>query len=479
MFKISRIQLFYRVRSEEIFMQELTLPLNAASPVPLYEQIYRFVVSEIHEGRYKEGTKLPSKRALRTHLGVSLSTVETAYGLLLAEGYIVSRPKSGFFVASSGLPDAIYPDHPPASAALETPALRFDASTSAVDTSAFPYATWAKIFKQVLMDRPDLLNRGDPQGDIELRQALAAFLYQYRGVRCHAGQIVVCAGMEHLIEVLLRLIPPAVSAALEDPGYDMPYRILREHGLTVHPIPVDSSGMDVDSLRRSDASLVYVTPSHQFPTGSLMPFSRRMQLLAWASQFPSRLIIEDDYDSEFRYSSRPVPALQGLSPSGNVVYTGTFSRTIAPSIRVAYMVLPESLLAAYRERISASASLVSRFEQQTLARFLQGGYYARHLRRVGNIYRARCAALSGALRKIEGVSVSANDAGLHFLISHDRLTENEMISRAAIHGICLRGLSEYMHTEKSASSTVIMGFAGLADHQIPELAALLESAWRA
>ena len=459
-------------------MQELTLPLNPASAVPLYEQIYRFIVSEIHEGRLKKGARLPSKRALCAHLGVSLSTVETAYSLLLAEGYVISRPKSGYFAASSGLPDVIHPTVQPMPAVSSAAAPLFDASTSAVDTSAFPYATWAKIFKQVLYERPDLLNRGDPQGDIELREALASFLYQFRSVRCHAGQIVVCAGMEHLLEVLVRLTDPSASAALENPGYDMPCRIFREHGRAVYPVPVDSSGLDVDALRQTDASIVYVTPSHQFPTGALMPFARRMQLLSWAGESPDRLVIEDDYDSEFRYSSRPVPALQGLSPAGNVVYTGTFSRTIAPSIRIAYMVLPDALMRRYLAGRSASASLVSRFEQQTLARFLQGGYYARHLRRVGNIYRARCAALSRALSRIDGVSVSAADAGLHFLVSHSRLSEDEMIARAANCGISLRPLSGYSHTPSAPSSTVVMGFAGLTDDEISKFAALLDEAWR-
>lgn len=470
--------LFYRVRLEEIFMNELTIPLSSASGIPLYEQIYRFIVSEIHEGRLKQGARLPSKRALCAHLNVSLSTVETAYGLLLAEGYIISRPKSGYYAASSGLPDVRHAavQSTPACPAAAPPL--FDASTSAVDTSAFPYATWAKIFKQVLYDRPDLLSRGDPQGDIELREVLASFLYQYRGVRCQAGQIVVCAGMEHLIEVLIRLTEPSASAAFEDPGYDMPGRIFREYGRAVYPIPVDSSGLNVNALRKTDASLVYVTPSHQFPTGALMPFARRMQLLSWAGESPDRLIIEDDYDSEFRYNSRPVPALQGLSHANNVVYAGTFSRTIAPSIRIAYMVLPDALMNRYLSGRSASSSLVSRFEQQTLARFLQGGYYARHLRRVGNIYRARCAELSRALRRLEGVSVAADDAGLHFLVSHSRLTESEMTKRAAARGIILRGLSEYCHSDASASSTVVMGFAGLSDGQIPEFAALLEEAWR-
>lgn len=458
-------------------MQELTIPLNPSASDPLYEQIYRFIVTEIHTGRLPEGSRLPSKRMLCSHLGVSLSTVETAYGLLQAEGYIASRPRSGFFVASSGLPDMLHTVSPLPPADLPDAPPEFDLSTSAVDTSAFPYATWVRIFKQVLYDRPDLLQRGDPQGDRELREALASFLYQYRGVRCRPEQLVVGAGVDHLIEVLLRLIPSSAPVALEDPGYGTPYRIMQSHGRAVRSIPVDDQGLNVSDLCRTDAQLVYVTPSHQFPTGALMPVSRRMQLLSWASEQEGRFIIEDDYDSEFRYSSRPVPALQGLSGGGRVVYAGTFSRTIAPSIRVAYMVLPESLLAGYRRQYAHAASPVSRFEQQTLARFLQGGYYARHLRRVGNLYRSRCAALSRALNGLPGVRVSADDAGLHFLISHDRLSENQLLTLAAKAGIQLHGLSEYCHSVSPRPSTAVTGFAGLRDEQIPVLTALLAAAW--
>ena len=459
-------------------MQELTIPLDTASKIPLYEQIYRFIISEIHEGRLSKGVRLPSKRALCAHLGVSLSTVEGAYSLLLAEGYIASRPRSGFYVSAAALPPAV-PQPPALPAHSEPPhTLRFDTSTSAVDTSAFPYATWAKIFKQVLYERPDLLQRGEAQGDLERRQALTAFLYHYRGVQCRPEQVVVGAGMEHLIEVILHLMPPATPIALEDPGYSAVARLITGHGHIVCPIPVDKSGMNLDALRASDARIVYLTPAHQFPTGALMPVSRRMQLLAWVNEQSDRLIIEDDYDSEFRYSSRPIPALQGLAQAENVVYAGTFSRTVAPSIRIAYMVLPEKLLALYRARYAHSASPVSRFEQQTMARFLQGGWYARHLRRVGNLYRARCAALSEALSAIDGVSVSANDGGLHLLITHKHLTENEMLARAARYGILLHGLSEYRYSAPISPSTVVAGFAALSSEQIPELAALLEKAWQ-
>ena len=461
-------------------MQELTVPLDSASRTPLYEQIYRFVVSEIRSGRIREGDRLPGKRTLCAHLGVSLSTVETAYSLLQAEGYIASRPRSGFYAAASSLPMTPPPEAAPQPAAHRPSAApkapRLDTSTSAVDTSAFPYATWARIFKRVLYDHPDLLQRGDAQGDPELREALSAFLYQYRGVRSTPEQIVVGAGLTGLLEMILHITAPNAPVALEDPGYGAPYRLLRRMGRAARPIPVDGEGMRIGALCQSDAALCYLTPAHQFPTGALMPVGRRMQLLAWAQEAPDRFLIEDDYDSEFRYSSRPIPALQGLG-GDRVIYAGTFSRTIAPSIRVAYMVLPEALLARYRAEYAASASPVSRFEQQTLARFLREGFYARHLRRVGSLYRARCAALTAALSAIDGVSVLANDAGLHVLITHARLSEGELIARAASRGIRLSGLSGYCHQAAPAPSTVVCGFAGLTDAQVPELAALLAQAW--
>lgn len=457
-------------------MQEMTIALDHHSSSPLYEQIYRFIVSEIHAGRLEEGARLPSKRAMCAHLGVSLSTVETAYGLLLAEGYAAARPRSGFFVAASRLPRAVHPVKPSSLPVAPSAPPRFDTSTYAVDTSVFPYATWAKIFKEVLYERPDLLQRGDCRGDEELRQALCSFLYQYRGVLCTPDQIVVAAGMEHLLDMLFCLTDVSLPVAVEDPCYATPLRAALGRNRAVRLLPLDASGLKVDALSACDAALVYVTPAHQFPTGALMPVSRRMQLLSWAHERPERLIIEDDYDSEFRYSSRPMPALQGLEPV-RVVYTGTFSRTIAPSIRVAYMVLPEALLPRYRERFGRSACPVSRFEQQTLARFIAGGYYARHLRRVGNLYRQRCAALSRALSNIPQVRVSASDAGLHFLVSHERLCEQEMLKRAAAQGIRLNGLSEYCHAAAPAPSTVVIGFAALNESQAEEVAALLKAAW--
>ncbi len=445
------------------------------SALPLYEQIYRYVVEEIRAGRLGEGDKLPSKRALRDHLGVSQSTVEGAYGLLAAEGYIRSIPRSGYRVCAVALPGQPAPPPAPAPRA-EPPAPALDDcfSTAAVDTSVFPYATWARLMRQAVQE-PALLQRGHPQGDAPLREALCDFLHQYRGVNCRPEQVVVGAGMEYLLDVLLRLLPEGAPVALEDPGYRATYRSMENLRRPFLPIPVDGHGLRADLLEGSGAGAVYVTPSHQFPLGVTMPAPRRSELLRWAYGGAGRYIVEDDYDSEFRYTSRPIPAMQGQDAGGKVVYTGTFSRSIAPSIRAAYLILPEGLLGVYREKFAHGASTVSRFEQWVLARFLSSGQYARHLRRVDSLYRARCAALTAALKRAfpQG-KISGNDAGLHLLLTLPGREDADLVGRAAAAGYRVHALSEYCHGPSPLPGTLVLGFAGLDAERAEQAAAALK-----
>lgn len=430
--------------------------------LPLYEQIYRFVTEEIRAGRLGEGDKLPSKRTLCAHLGISQSTVEGAYGLLAAEGYIRAIPRSGYRVCAVTLPERptpvpapALPSEPPA------PALDDCFSTAAVDTSVFPYATWARLMRQAVQE-PELLQRGHPQGDLPLREALCAFLHQYRGVSCRPEQVVVGAGMEYLLDVLLQLLPDGAPVALEDPGYRATYRSMENLRRPFLPIPVDGQGLRADLLEGSGAGTVYVTPSHQFPLGVTMPAPRRAELLRWAYGGEERYIVEDDYDSEFRYTSRPIPAMQGQDAGGRVVYTGTFSRSIAPSIRAAYLILPEGLLGTYGEKLAHGASTVSRFEQWVLARFLSSGQYARHLRRVDSLYRARCAALTTALKgAFPKGRVSGNDGGLHLLLTLPGREDADLVRNAVVAGYRVHALSEYCHGPSPMPGTLVLGFAGL------------------
>lgn len=460
-------------------MEAVTLKPQAEDKRPLYEQIYRYFIGEMESGRLKEGEKLPSKRALCAALGVSQSTVETAYGMLTAEGYLRAVPKSGYYVSAALARSVPAGELRPPAGAEDLPPQppRFDFSTGAVDTSLFPYASWARISREVISRDPQLLQRGEAEGDRSFRETLTVFLREYRGVRCEADQIVVGAGIEYLLSVVVRLLPEKAVYAVEDPGYGALHRVLRSHGRSICPIPLDDEGMDEAALRRSGANVACVTPSHQFPMGVTMPVGRRSRLLYWAEEAEDRYLIEDDYDSEFRYASRPIPAMQGMDGGGKVIYVGTFSRSVAPGIRVAYLVLPRSLIGRYREIFGYGASTVSRFEQQTLRLFIQRGLYSRHLRRSVNLYRKKQERLLEELRALPGAETRGTEAGLHFLLTVPGKDEKWLAARAAQADIPLRGLSAYCLGKPPLLGTVVVGFAGLKTEEIPAAARALTEAF--
>lgn len=460
-------------------MFNITIALREDKAQPMYEQLYRFFTWEISAGRLKSGERLPSKRALSEHLGVSRSTVEAAYDLLLGEGYISSRPRSGYYVSDFtpfGLSEG-QPHQEAGARSYSAERSEFDFSTASVDVSLFPYSSWAKLNKEVVYSSPQLMQRGDRQGDLELRAALCDFLGQFRGVSCSPDEIIVGAGMEYLTGLIVRILPENSVFGIEDPGYSAISDTVRSYGRELRYIPLDENGMSISALRKSDVTAAYVTPSHQFPMGITMPAFRRSRLLKWASEDEDRYIIEDDYDSEFRYFSRPVPSLQGMDVNEKVIYLGTFSRSLAPSIRMAYLVLPKKLMAKYRALSDYRYSTVSRYEQAVIAEFLRRGVYSRYLRRVGNLYRKRRAALVTALCEIEGVRISGDDGGIHFLLTNDNYSEPELIARALEAGINLRGLSPYCRLSAPLASTLVVGYGGLDDGKIQEAAERLKEAW--
>lgn len=466
-------------------MEPFTFSVEPQKSKRLYEQIYEYIAREMREGRLEAGEKLPSKRALAAHLRVSQSTVETAYGMLVSEGYLRAVPKSGFYVCALEGADVLGTDPP-----LDLPPdpkpsgdrrYRYDFATNTVDTSAFPYATWAKISREVMADGTRLLNPGEPQGDLCLRRAIAKYLHEFRGVNCLAEQIVVGAGIEYLTGITTQLLQGMGAVALENPGYERTGRIIRNSGGEVVCLPLDRAGMRADLLPGEGVCAAYITPSHQFPTGIVMPIGRRMELLAWAGRKPGRYVIEDDYDSEFRYGGRPIPALQGLDRRGRVIYLSTFSKCIAPSIRAAYLVLPPDLLVLYRQKFGAYSSTVSRFEQQTLARFLSEGHFGRHLNRTRILYRKQREFLIQALSQERiPFEILGQNAGVHFLLHvQNGMAENELVQHAAENGVRVYGLSEYCMEPVPGlpESTVVLGYAGFSAEELREAAALLRQAW--
>ena len=464
-------------------MLQLPFALNAADKTPLYEQLYRALVAQIRSGALPAGTRLPGKRTLAGQLGVAVNTVDAAYQILAAEGYLEARQRSGFVVQETWDPAPPAADREMAARPAAEPPRRwrFDLGTGGVDTALFPFRTWGRIQKELLYAAPELLGHGHPQGDENLRQAIAGYLAAYRGVDCDPDQIVVGAGTEYLLGLVAGLFRGA-EAAVENPGYRRVRTILENNGLTCRCVPIDDSGLDAAALAQSGASLCCVTPSHHFPTAVTMPAARRGQLLRWAAEGTGRYLIEDDYDAEFRFDIRPLPSLQGMAGRrGPVVYLCTFSKSLAPSIRIACMVLPPELLARYRETYGSYANTVSRFEQQTLCRFMEEGHFTRHLSRMRLAYKNRMEALAAALQGTFPKAVlRGKHTGLHLLLTlPGGPGEAEMVAAARRAGAGLTGLSDYYMegAETCPESTVVLGYAALPDRDIPALAAALGEAW--
>lgn len=462
------------------------IELDLSLKTPLYEQLYAALADEIRRGDRAPGTPLPGRRTMAAQQGVSVNTVDTAYQMLAAEGLAEPRPRSGFYVqktygmlhtrAPRSVPQPTRPAAPE-----KKPAQLYDLSTGSVDTALFPARSWGRIQKELLYQRPELLQRGEMQGDADLRGEIAHYLSDYRGVECTPEQIVVGAGIEYLLGCVAHLFGNC-TAAIENPGYSRTRAVLGNSGIACTLVDIDRDGLSVSALEDSGASLCYLTPSHHFPTGVTMPATRRAQLLAWAAEQPGRYILEDDYDSEFRFDTRPLPCLQGMAGAdGPVVYLTTFSKSLAPGIRIACMVLPQSLLAQYRQDFAAYANTVSRFEQQTLCEFMAGGYFTRHLARMRLAYKRRMETFAAALRAaLPGVELDGVHSGLHFLLTLPHAeSEAAMVQAAALHGVRLRGLSEYYmaRPELCHPNTVVAGYSALKEDDIPAVTAALAGAW--
>lgn len=440
----------------------LIVALDAAKKEPLYEQIYNAIKDEIVTGALPFGARLPSARRLAKHLDVSRNTVDTAYAQLSAEGYIESRPKRGFFVCQV---EELAELHIPVKMEEEEEEINeeeipYDFSPAGVDMTQFPYHIWRKLLKEIMIDdNSELFQKGNFQGDLELRKAIMYYLRQSRGVHVHTSQIIVAAGMENLLFLLHQMLGDKISIGIENPVYKNAYSILKELNFKIHPISMDENGMSVEELEQTDANLAYVTPAHQYPTGVIMPVGRRSQLLRWAKKDQDRYIIEDDYDSEFRYQGKPIPAMQGLDDGENVIYIGTFSKAIAPAIRASYMVLPRKLVKQYQKIGQTFSCAVSRIDQKVLTLFLTEGHFERHLNRMRNIYKEKHDLLIARLRKIDkNIKIYGHGAGAHIIVRFSCKDPDTFQEELRKKGVMIYPLSWYYIEGKPLVEEYILGF---------------------
>ncbi len=436
----------------------------------IYDKIYTAIREGILDGEIAGGERLPSKRRLANQLGISVNSVDTAYQILLAEGYIISKERSGFYACTLTPQPKTSQNHRGVSIKNTDDNRRYNFATSGIDKELFPYKLWCRIEREVSSDSM-LLNHGERQGDHNLRVAVCEYLRGYRGISCKAEELIIGAGMEYLLCMLARLFE-GETLAVENPGYARVSKVFSDFGVNIKPLSVDSEGLSISELKLSTIDLAYVTPSCQFPTGVIMPATRRHDIMNWALQKESRYIIEDDYNSEFRFSTRPIPSLRSQDTAGRVIHLGTFSKSVAPSLRIAYILLPPDLFERWQERYGGYACTVSRFEQQALYRFISKGHFSRHINRLRTAYKKRQEHLICELKRLFGkkIEVYPSDSGLHilarFLLG---LSTDEIKSRAAEEGILIHALDDfYMGEDRVGDDRIILGYSNMDESCITE-----------
>lgn len=514
----------------------------------LYEYLYKCIRQDILEGKIAAGEKLPSKRSFAKNLGISVITVENAYAQLVAEGYIYSVPKSGYYAAEirkhllmpgnggrtaapgytgeaaapgytgeaaaqgyagkaaapGYMAKAAAPGYTPEAGTervnsqngAQIPEDRpvIDLVSSRTDPRQFPFTIWARVLREVLsLEREALMDNAPGGGIRELRRAIAGYLLQFQGMQVSEEQIIIGAGTEYLYGLLIQLLGHEKIYALEDPGYTKVAKIFGSQLVKTVFIPMDEQGVQMDRLREGGADVMHISPSHHYPTGITTPIGRRYELLAWANEREGRYILEDDYDCEFRMAGRPIPSLQSIDQLGRVIYMNTFTKSLTSTIRISYMVLPWELLGRFQEKLGFYSCTVSNFEQYTLARFISGGYFEKHINRMRNYYRGKRDELLRYLQESpleEKISVQGADAGLHFLMKVDTaLTDGELAARARKEGVRLSCLSGYCHSIwpetqpegqgsfPTDSHQVIVNYSGLDSRQMEMLPGALYRAW--
>lgn len=474
---------------------DLAIALDSNTSIPLHHQLYEELRRAILSGRLLPRQRIPSTRSLAKSLGISRTTVTSCYEQLLSEGYLETIVGSGTYVCAQ-LPDDLLHSTPIESAQKTVPPIRlskYAARLAEIDTSLmsepdlqisfrygrpafdhFPMQTWRKLLSRHCRANSTWLDYAtDALGYKPLRSAIARYLSRSRAVQCEPEQVMITNGTQQALYLIMRLsIALGDAIALEDPGYLSARRIFLSQGAKLLPIRVDESGLVVKDLAKyanESIKLVYVTPSHQFPTGAILSLPRRLELLAWAQQ-NSAMIIEDDYDSEYRYGDRPIPALQGLAQTDSVLYIGTFSKVLFPSLRIGYLVLPPSLISLFARAKWLSDRSLPSLEQQVLTDFIEQGHLESHIRKMRLLYEGRCQALVQALKANFGekATILGEKAGLHLMVRlQTHLADEEIIQRTARVGVGMMS-AQPSYLNRNCTGEFIFGYSELTQEQIQQ-----------
>ncbi len=426
-------------------MREILPNIDKASKEPMYLQLYKYIRDEIEKGFLGQGERLPSIRVLAGKLGISVTTIRTAYDQLSMEGYLINREKSGYYV---GKLDYITEAYSMAYSFREQAERAQNRDPMIYDEECFDFVRWKKCCAHVLThETKALLAEADVQGELRLREQIAKYVFQSRGVHSRAEEIVLGAGTQALINILAAILrrDGKQTIGFENPTYTMNQQIFDAQGFLTFNFALDKEGLLPDE-RAKKMQLLYVSPSHQFPTGIVMSAQRRSQLLAWATEQKS-YVIEDDYDSELRYFGRPIPALKAMDKASRVIYMGSFSSTLLPSIRISYLVLPDALLDIYKKLKHTYAQGVSKVDQLTLCKFMEEGHYQRHIRRIRRLYSEKSARLSELFALHPRTRVISDTSGLFMIVEFDSSkSESQLAEKFVRVGIKATPLGSYYKT---------------------------------
>lgn len=437
----------------------------------IYLEIYNHLKTMITSDVLHQDDRLPSKRKLADHFKVSPMTIHKAYQELIDEGYVYTIEKKGYYVSKkiplfvsikSALSIEIKENH--------EKKYTYDFNTSHVDTTFFPHKTWSKLAREVLSEhKQTMLNDIDPIGLYDLRVEIAKHLDMYRGMQVNAQQIIIGSSSTQLLNLIVELLGRDQIYGIEDPSYPKIFHFFKSLDIKTNLISLDNNGLSINELKQTDTDIIHIVSSHQYPSGMTMPIQRRIQLLNWAYKHKRRYIIEDDYDSEFKYQGRPIPALKGLDEGEKVIYMNTFSKSLAPSFRVAYLVLPIALMQKFKKVMQYHRCTVPNFEQYILAKFMSEEHFSRHLNKMTKIYREKLEIILDISKSYQKINISNYESGLHFILSfYSKLKEDEIINILKSIDINVLGMSMFRQTKQHQSKYIelVVGYSALSIIQI-------------
>ncbi len=463
------------------------LIIDKLSGDPLYMQIYQQLKDKITAGELREGSMLPPIRTLAITLMVAKNTVDSAYQQLSSEGYVLGKAGSGYKIQKIDIPvlaspaDKQYDTKRIIRKMQPQDLITYDFQYGKLDFANFPLRIWRRLLNHVLLSEEirGITEYNENKGDLSLRIEIMKYLHESRGVVCSPEQIILSSGAMSAVSLICKLFDTK-TVAVEDPGFDSAKETFCNYGYQLKPVALTNEGIDLNELKPLKVNLLYTTPSHQFPTGVVMPVNKRLHLLDWAEQ-NNAYIIEDDYDSELRYNSRPIPSIQSLDQKDRVIYINSFSKALAPGLRMGFIVLPQVLLEKYQSRCHNHSCPVSWIEQKTMFHFMEQGHWNRLLNKISVSNKRKHDTLISTINNQMGIRtrIHGRNAGLHILLEvHNGMSEHQLIDAAKKVEVKVYPVSDYwLQTENYTNNMVLIGYSSLSEDEIIQGITRLSSAW--